>query len=74
MDYFTTKLQARELYEATKSAAEATVAARYGTAFDRDNAAHCIAYFRSLDALLADDERMRFHGWTAAQLMRFAYG
>ncbi|WP_321797595.1 hypothetical protein [Caballeronia sp. J97] len=74
MDYFIGKYQARELYESAKSAAEITVAASFDAPFDKDNTAHCIAFFRSFDALLADDERMQFHGWTAEQLIRFAYG
>ncbi|MCG7403000.1 hypothetical protein [Caballeronia zhejiangensis] len=74
MDYFTTRLQARQLYDAAVSAAEITVAARFGSAFDQKNVAHCIAFNNSLDALLADDPRMQFHGWDAVQLLRFAFG
>ncbi|MDR5813078.1 hypothetical protein QCE62_05670 [Caballeronia sp. LZ033] len=74
MNYFHGPFEARDFYQVSKSAAEITVAAAFGSAFDADNTAHCLAFVQNLDALLADDERMQFHRWTAADLLAFAYG
>ncbi|MDR5755616.1 hypothetical protein [Caballeronia sp. LZ035] len=74
MKYFHGPLEARQFYESVKGAAEITVAASFGAPFDGGNVAHCAAFIRSLDALLADDERMQFHGWTASELIWFACG